>query len=128
MKSEGFLGTLKYVAVRVAIAEIVILALTGVVCWMIGWRTLTEYATGLILTGFVVIFFGAGGVWGLGADRLYGDFRYQYSNSVMPNSASQRMRQNISDLMQDISFTLWSGLIGVITILLGIVLKALIYL
>ncbi len=125
MKSEGFLGTLKFVAVRFAIAEIVVLALTGVVCWFIGWRTLAEYSTGLILAGFAVIFFGASGV--LSGATLNGDFQHQYSKTVMPNSANQRMQQNVSNLA-DISFTVWAGLIGVITVLLGIVLKALIYL
>lgn len=125
MKPEGFLGTLKFVAARLAIAEIIIFALTGLVCWLIGWRTLTEYATGLILAGFAVTFFGASGV--LSGATLNGDFQHQYSKTVMPNSANQRMQQNVSNLA-DISFTVWAGLSCLITVLLGIVLKALIYL
>jgi hypothetical protein len=122
MKSEGFLGTLKFMAARLAIAEIVVFALTGLVCWFIGWRTLAEYSTGLLWAGFGVMVFGAFSV--LGGATLNSDFRYQYSKTVMPVSANQRMQQNVSDLAQGMSFTVWAALVGVITIILAFVLKS----
>ena len=126
MKSEGFLGTLKFVAVRLAIAEIVVFALTGAVCWFIGWRTLAGYSTGLLLVGFVALVFGAVPVFG--GNSLDRDYQHQVSKTVMPISASGRAQQNVDDIALGMSFTFWAGSIGVITILLGIGIKALIYL
>ena len=120
MKSEGFLGTLKYVAVRVAIAEIVILALTGVVCWMIGWRTLAEYAIGVVGAGFVALVFGAVPVFG--GTALDRDYQHQISKTVMPISASGRVQQHVDDIAQGMSFTFWAVLVGIVTIVLGFAL------
>ena len=124
MKSEGFFATVAFIAKRVAIAEIVVIVLIGVICWLVGWRTLTEYATGLILAGFAVMFFGASGV--LSGATLNGDFQHQYSKTVMPNSANQHLQQSMSD-QTEMSVIFLAGVIGVITIILGIVIKVFIY-
>lgn len=126
MKTEGFLEKVKFVSTRVAIAEIVIFAVTGLVCWLAGWRTLAEYSTGLLWAGFVALVFGAVPVFG--GNSLDRDYQHQYSKTVMPISPSGRVQQNVNDIAQGMSFTFWAALVGVITILLGIVLKALLYL
>jgi hypothetical protein len=125
MKWEGFLGTLKFVAARLAIAEIVVFALTGVVCWLFGGRTLADYSTVLLLVGFLALVFGAVPVFG--GNSLDRDYIHQYSKSVMPISASGRVQQNLDDMAQGMSFTFWAGSIGLITVLLGIGIKVLIY-
>jgi len=124
MKSEGFLGTLKFMAVRLAIAELIVFALTGAVCWLIGWRTMAEYSTGLLWAGFLVMFFGAFSV--LGGASLNSDFKYQYSKTVMPVSPSGRAQQSVTDLAQGMSFTVWAALVGVLTVILAFVLKSLV--
>jgi len=124
VKSEGCLETLKFMAVRFVIAELIVFALTGVVCWFIGWRTMAEYSTGLILAGFAVLFFWVSG--DLRSSTLTSNYQYQVSKTVMPNSANQHMQQNMSD-QTEMSVIFLAGLIGVVAILLGIVIKVLIY-
>jgi len=125
MKSESILATLRFLAKRLAIVELVILVLTGLVCWWIGWRTLAEYSTGLLWAGFGAMVFGAVSVFG--GISLDSDFQHQYSKTVMPISPSGRVQQNVDDIAQGMSFTFWSGMAGLITIGLGALLKAFIY-
>ena len=124
MKSEGCLGTLKFMAITFTIAELVVFALTGIVCWLIGWRTLDAYSTGLILAGFAVLFFWVSG--DLRGATLTSNYRYQVSKTVMPNSANQHLQQSMSD-QTEMSVIFLAGVIGVITIILGIVIKVFIY-
>lgn len=113
MKIESFLTTLKNAAKRLGIGEIIILALTGLVCWWLGWRTLAEYGTGLIWAGFAVMLFGAFSL--LGGTQLNADFKYQYSKSVMPAPAHDRAQQNVTDLSAGFSFATWAFIAGILT-------------
>jgi len=122
MKSEGFLTMLAYFAKRLGIAEIIILVVTGLICWWLGWRTLTDYSTGLLWAGFVVTVFGMFSFFG--GTSLGTDYSYQYSKTVMPNSDHNRAQQNVSDLAAGMSFATWAGIAGITTIALGYILRA----
>ncbi len=120
MKTESILATLAYMAKKLGIAEIVILAITGLICWWLGWRTLVDYSTGLKWAGFVVLIVGLFGL--LGGTSLGTDFSYQYSKTVMPNSDHERAQQNVADLAAGMSFASWAGLAGILTIVLGYII------
>jgi hypothetical protein len=122
VKTEIFLETLAYIAKRLGIAELVILAVTGLVCWWIGWRSLMDYSTALKWAGLAVIFFGATSFFG--GTTLNRNPTYLYTQSVMPNSARDRAQQNFSDMAQGMSFTGWASLAGIITIGLGYLLRS----
>lgn len=122
MKTESFLTTLKALSKRLGIAEIVILALTGLVCWWLGWRTLAEYGTGLVWAGLAVMLLGMFSV--LGGTQLNNDFKYQYSKSVMPAPAHDRAQQTVTDMTAGFSFATWAFIAGVLTSALGYVLRA----
>ena len=98
MKTESILATLAYMTKKLGIAELAILAITGLVCWWLGLRTLTDYSTGLKWAGFAVMVFGLFGL--LGGASLGNDFSYQYSKTVMPNSDHARAQQNVVTLLQ----------------------------
>ena len=102
--------------------KFIILALTGLVCWWLGWRTLAEYGTGLIWAGFVVMIFGTFSL--LGGTQLNDDFTYQYSKSVMPAPAHDRAQQNVNDLAAGFSFATWAFVAGILTSALGYILRA----
>jgi hypothetical protein len=121
MKSENFLATATFVAKRLGVWEIIILAVTGLVCWLTGWRSLADYGTGLMWAGFLVMIFGLFSL--LGGTSLNTDRSFQYGQTVMPNSALDRAQQNVSNMAQSMSFTIWVGLAGMITIVLGYILK-----
>jgi hypothetical protein len=122
MKTESFLEALAYIAKRLGIAEIVILTVTGLVWWWLGWRTLADYSTALKWAGLAIIFFGATSFFG--GTNLNRNPTYLYTQSVMPNSAHDRAQQNFSDMTQGMSFTVWAGLAGIITIGLGYLLRS----
>ena len=121
MKTESILTTLKNASKRLGIAEIVILALTGLVCWWLGWRTLAEYGTGLVWAGFAVMLFGTFSL--LGGTQLNDNFKYQYSKSVMPAPAHDRAQQNVTDLSAGFSFATWAFIAGILTCALGYILR-----
>lgn len=123
MKAENFLTTLKYVAKRLGIAEIVILVLTGLVCWWLGSRTLAGYSTGLILVGLAVMIFATFSFSGGTQLQLNDNFEYQYSKSVMPGSENDRAQQTVKDMATGCSFATWAFMAGVLTIAMGLVLK-----
>ncbi len=117
MKTESILATLAYMAKKLGLVELAILAITGLVCWWLGLRTLTDYSTGLKWAGFAVMVFGLFGL--LGGASLGSDFSYQYSKTVMPNSDHARAQQNVADFAAGWSFATWAGLAGILTIVLG---------
>lgn len=122
MKAESFLATLAYFAKKLGLAEIAILAVTGLICWWIDWRTLADYSTALKWAGLAVIFFGMTSFFG--GTTLNRNPTYLYMQSVMPNSAHDRAQQNFSDMAQGMSFTSWASLAGIITIGLGYLLRS----
>ena len=71
MKSGGYFAILGYFATRLVVIEIVILALTGLVCWWIGHWTLAGYSNGLSWAGGLVILFGLINLFG-GSDQNEG--------------------------------------------------------
>ena len=64
MKTESILATLAHMAKKLGIAEVAILAVTGLVCWWLGMRTLTDYSTGLKWAGFALMVCGLFGLLG----------------------------------------------------------------
>jgi len=121
MKTESYLEALAYMAKRLGIAELVIMAVTGLVCWWLGWRSLTDYGTALKWAGLAIMFFGMTSFFG--GTNLSQNPRYLYTQTVMPNSAHDRSQQHFSDLVSGMSFTAWASLAGIITIGLGYLLR-----
>lgn len=122
MKTESFLETLAYMAKRLGIAELVIMAVTGLVCWWLGWRSLVDYSTALKWAGLAVMFFGMTSFFG--GTSLNRDPQFLYTQTVMPNSAHDRSQQHVSDMVSGMSFTAWASLAGIITIGLGYLLRS----
>ena len=122
MKAESVFARLAYLAKRLGIAEVIILAVTGLVCWWLDWRTLMDYSTGLKWAGFMIIVFGVFSL--LGGASLGTDISYQYAKTVMPNSDHSRAQQNVNDLAAGMSFATWAGLAGIITIGVGYLLRS----
>jgi hypothetical protein len=115
-------GTLRFLRF-VALAELTILIVTGVVCLVGGWRTPVDYANGLTYAGLAVMAFGglryfvAGNVGspdpvaGYGSTNLGDHFRQRQRAEAESDSA--------------FVFMLKMGLVGLVPIVLGQVIKAL---
>ena len=103
MKTDNFVSTITYLGKRLRGAGIVILAVTGLLCWLLGWRNLADYSTVLKWAGLIVVFAGLFGF--LGGASLGTDLSYQYSKTVMPNTTQARVQQNVADMAASMSFT-----------------------
>ena len=103
--------------------EAAIFVITALICRWLGWRTPADYSTGLMWAGFAIMIFGLFSL--LGGTSLNTDFKHQYSQSVMPNSAGDRAQQNVADTAAGMSFASWTGLAGIVTIVLGYILGTL---
>jgi hypothetical protein len=121
MKTEMLGSALFYIAKRIGLVEIAVMAVTGLGCWLIGWRTLIEYSTSLIWLGVALMVVGILSFFG--GVSLNTDISYQYGKTVMPNSMQDRAQQNVADTTASISFTTWAGLVGFITIGMGYLVR-----
>ena len=65
---------------NVALINLGIFVVVGLVCWFGGWRTVTHYGNGLLLAGVAVMAVGVFSlIGGWGTTR---DFTYQYARSA----------------------------------------------
>lgn len=99
MKSGGYLSVVGYLALQVAIFEIVVLFITGLVCWWIGRWTPAGYSNGLLWAGGVVILFGIFSMFGGSQPASFGGTRQNFSFLIAPrNSESGQGTQFIQNL------------------------------
>ncbi len=121
MKPEGKFVALGNFVKQLALIEIGILGLVGLICWLAGWRTFEEYANYVVVAGFVIMFFttlsrGGGTV-------PIGDKRYNFAASFSPGY--DRAKDIMSKRDNNISFGIFGGLSGLITVAIGLILQGL---
>ena len=98
----------------------VIMAVTGIVDHLIGWRTIFLYAESLFLVGGAAIAAGALGTMGNWSQRR--SFPYQYASSVSDADIATRTRQELKDTEASYSFSILAILSGVSLVLLSILI------
>ena len=100
MKSGGYLSVIGYFAMRVAIFEIIVLFITGVVCWLIGHWTPAGYSNGLSWAGGLVILFGifsiVGGPQNMASGNIRQGFGLPFQRISEPGQGNQLL-QNLAD-------------------------------
>jgi hypothetical protein len=121
IKTESIGFSLLRLLGRILLAELLLFVLVGVVCWFAGWRTLGDYAIGLMYGGMGAILLG--GVTAFGGNTIARDPTYRYIQSVMPNSLSERTQNNWEENLASISFLIWMGVAGAVAIVVGYLLS-----
>ena len=121
MQRQGFFSALSQFLKKLLLTEVVVFSATGLVCWYFQWRTLASYSDGLLIAGLVVSGFGVMSLFG--SNRLNGDVRYLYTQSVMPGSLHERTRQNMANLYDSMDFSVRAMMIGTVPLLVGFLLK-----
>lgn len=102
----------------------VIMAVNGIVDYLIGWRTIFLYAESLFLVGGAAIAVGALGTMGNWSQRR--SFPYQYASSVSDADIATRSRQELKDTEASYSFSTLAILCGVSLVLLSILIHQII--
>ena len=98
----------------------VIMAVTGIVDHLIGWRTIFLYAESLFLVGGAAIAVGVLGTMGNWSQRR--SFPYQYASSISDADIATRTRQELKDTEASYSFSILAILSGVSLVLLSILI------
>jgi hypothetical protein len=104
-------------AVLVLLVSLVLLIVVALVCWLAGWRTTAQLATGLMWAGVATVAVGVLSVmgnWGLTRDS-----GYLYAQSVSHQSMQERTSQALRDSLQGYNRAIIAGAAGVICILAG---------
>jgi hypothetical protein len=97
--------------------DLAVFILTALVCWFGGWRTIHQFGNSLMIAGFIA--FLVGGVTGFGGTEIARNPTYRYIQSVMPNSLSERTRQDWMDMMDSFSFLILLVTAGLLLMAVG---------
>jgi hypothetical protein len=108
--------------IKIIFTEFTIFIFTGMICWLGGWHTLSEFGNCLIYVGFVAMAFGAGSM--LGAMRMAKDPKLQYLQSISPDHLNNRSQQHMSDRADSYTFMILMSTAGIISMALGTWLEA----
>jgi hypothetical protein len=98
----------------------IIMAVTGIIDFLIGWRTLFLYAESLFLVGGLAIAVGALGTMGNWSQRR--SFPYQYASSVSDADSATRAQREVKDTEASYSFSVLAILSGFSLVLLSILI------
>jgi len=106
----------------VVIATIVIFIAVAVIVWVLGWATVYQYGTGLIVGGIIAMVFGLFSV--AGGMRSTRSFTYQQAESAGYQDGHDRAVEAKQNLAETFAFLIILGLAGAIAIAAGLVLRA----
>jgi hypothetical protein len=105
-------------AVLIDLSVFVLVGLFGLVA---GWRSVVDYANGLLIAGGSII--GAGALSAVGNVTITRDFSYLMSESAGVDSSPDRSHRARRDSIQSYSFLLDTVAAGIPLILIGILLN-----
>lgn len=95
---------------------------TGVVCWIIGWRTLSLYGTGLLIAGGAAVVVGA--LSTLGGWGTVRTFEYQFAKTAWEEDSGARLQKEVADTRESYRFLVLMSAVGLILIIAGFLLDA----
>ena len=105
----------------VVLVNLGIFVAVGLICWLVGWRTLYQYGTGLMLAGTAALVFGAysaSGSWHGGRS-----FDYQYAASAGVDSFRKSANRERDEANSSYTFFGKMCVIAFLPIAVGILLQ-----
>ena len=123
MKSGGYLSLVGYFAIRVAIFEIIVLFITGLVCRWIGHWTLAGYSNGLSWAGGLVILFGIFSIIGGPQNAASGNIRQGFGLPFQRISEPGQGNQLIQNLADGQLSAIVMILAGIMTLVIGAIIN-----
>ncbi len=101
-----------------AVSEAAIFLGVALICWLGGWRTLNDYATGLFIAGAIVMGIGAASV--MGSNRYTGDVTIRYIETVSDEDGKTRQRRYQRENESSRVIALKTAIIGMLPLVVGI--------
>lgn len=114
MEKQGYLSVVAQFLKKVALIDLGILVIVGLLHLILGWRTAYQFGEGLARVGMGAI--GLSLVCVLGEWSLGRNVDYMYGGSVGLRTTYGRARQEIRDINQVLVFFLWMAVAGIISI------------
>lgn len=112
MRERVSKSTLRFLR-GVALIDLGILGIVGLICWFGGWRTAYDYGNGLIWAGIAAFLLGFASV------MRPGSVDYQYAQIMGPDDIIKRTRRDLKDLAQNYGFLVRMGVVGIVSIAIG---------
>jgi type VI protein secretion system component VasK len=116
-------GSLLNTVRSVLLLDLAIFILVGLVCLVGGWHTLHDYASGLAWAGGVALVVGLSSI--LGGWEMTRSAMYQYGQTASEESASERVRRELSGEQQRFGFLAQMGFVAVVAFLCAIGIEVL---
>lgn len=95
---------------------------TGVICWIIGWHTLSLYGTGLLIAGGAAVVVGA--LSTVGGWDLVRSFEYQFAKTAWEDNSGARLQKEVADTRESYRFLYLMSTAGLILISAGFLMDA----
>jgi hypothetical protein len=119
MKPEGIFTALGNFMKQLALIEIGILSLVGLICWWAGWLTVAGYASCLVGTGFAIMLLA---VLSSSGQKPIGDARYNFAATFSRTSTDDYAKSIMPYRDGYLSFAAIAGLSGLITVVIGLII------
>lgn len=118
MEQERPLNTFSKFMVMFFMMEFAIFGGVAAVCWLGSWHSLNDYATGLFITGALVM--GIGGASVIGSSRYTGNLTIRYIETVSDEDGKTRARRHQHENESSRLFALKTFIIGIIPLIMGV--------
>ncbi|GAB4573311.1 MAG: hypothetical protein Kow0077_15300 [Anaerolineae bacterium] len=106
---------------RLLLIDLVMFAGTGIVCWVGGWRTWTDYGNGLFIACAAVLAFALASAYG--GWMTTSGFTYQYASTASHDRAHEHARRALRDRNEGIRLILQAGLICILPLIVAALLQ-----
>ena len=118
-QQRALLQTLKWLV----LVDAAIFAITGVVCWVGGWRSWLDYSNGLFVACAAVLAFAIASAYG--GWMTTSSFTYQYSSTASHADATEHARQAIRNRYEGVRLMLQAALICALPLLIAALIQRL---
>ncbi len=123
MNKEGFGRRVYYFLRSVALLDLAIFVLVGILVLLLGWRTIREYGVGLTYAAVAALLVGLGSViQSLGLSR---SGEYQYAESVGANKLDENVRQAFRQSQASYGFFRLMACVALVAFVVGLLLASL---
>lgn len=117
MAGRRWVSTLRRYVRRLALIEAVIVAVTGAVSWLVGWRDSEKVSFVLLVVGAIIFCIGPFSM--LGGMRTRGNFFYQYGQTVTYTRMDERIAADKAELQRSTDLLIPSVIIGSLTMVIA---------
>ena len=123
MNEKKLFPILKHLLKRILLAELILLTIVGLICWLTNNLTFLDLGNGMVYAGVGAVLLGTLSVAGGWSGTR--SFEMQYGQSAGDMDLAQRARQMLDYLDQMYSFAVLMFVVGILSILLGVLIHRL---